>query len=108
MPNPTVEYRNLGPSARLPDQSVNPYYVADRKLRVSVARVGKSLFAFDDLCPHDGGQLSAGILSGTTLMCPCDGSRFDVSTGAVQSGPSTQPLPTYEVREQDGEISVRV
>ncbi|MGO4395498.1 Rieske (2Fe-2S) protein [Variovorax sp. M-6] len=108
MPNPTVEYRNLGPSARLPDQSVNPYYVADRKLRVSVARVGKSLFAFDDLCPHDGCQLSAGILSGTTLMCPCDGSRFDVSTGAVQRGPSTRPLPTYEVREQDGEISVRV
>ena len=107
MANPTVEYRDLGPSARLPDQSVNPYYLADRKLRVSVARVGKSLFAFDDLCPHDGCQLSAGILTGTTLMCPCDGSRFDLSTGSVAGGPSKQPLPTYEVREQNGEIWVR-
>jgi len=108
MPNATVEYRTLGPSARLPDRSVNPYYLADRKLRVSVARIGNGLFAFDDLCPHDGCQLSAGILSGTTLMCPCDGSRFDVSTGAVQGGPSARPLPTYEVREQDGQIAVRV
>ena len=107
MANPTVEYRDLGPSARLPDRSVNPYYLADRKLRVSVARVGQRLFAFDDLCPHDGAQLSAGLLTGTTLMCPCDGSRFDLSRGSVAGGPAKQRLPTYEVREQDGEIWVR-
>ena len=108
MSNPTVEYRNLGASAQLADQSVNPYYLPDRKLRVSVARIGDSLFAFDDLCPHDGAQLSAGMLTGRTLMCPCDGSRFDVSTGAIEAGPSTKLLPIYEVRELDGTISVRV
>ena len=27
--------------------------------------------------------------------------------GAVQRGPSAKPLPTYEVREQQGEIAVR-
>jgi 3-phenylpropionate/trans-cinnamate dioxygenase ferredoxin component len=50
----TVEYRSLGKSAQLPDKSVNPYYVDERKLRVSVARIGDKLFAFDDLCTHEG------------------------------------------------------
>ena len=108
MPVSTVEYRNLGKSAQLPDNFVNPYYVDERKLRVSVARIGDKLFAFDDLCTHEGCQLSAGILTGTTLLCPCHGSQFDVASGAVLRGPAKRPLTTYEVREQGGEIEVRV
>jgi 3-phenylpropionate/trans-cinnamate dioxygenase ferredoxin component len=103
-----VEYRSLGKSAQLSDNSVNPYYVDDRKIRVSVARVVGKLYAFDDLCTHEGCQLSAGILTGTTLMCPCHGSQFDVTTGVVLRGPAKQPLTTYDVRERDGDIAVRV
>jgi acyl-CoA reductase-like NAD-dependent aldehyde dehydrogenase len=44
----------------------------------------------------------------TALMRQCDGSQFDIRTGAVLRGPATEPLATYEVREQDGEIQVRV
>ena len=47
---------------------VNPYYLEDRKQRVSIARVGRKLFAFDDLCPHEACPLSAGLLTGTTLQ----------------------------------------
>ena len=79
----TVEYRSLGKSSQLPDKSVNPYYVDERKLRVSVARIGDKLFAFDDLCTHEGCQLSAGILTGTTLMCPCHGSQFEIGRAHV-------------------------
>src|SRR5262245_39577380 len=66
------------------------------------------LYAFDDLCTHDSVPLSAGLLMGTTLMCQCDGSQFDVTTGRVLRGPAALALVTYEVREQDGEIQVRV
>jgi nitrite reductase/ring-hydroxylating ferredoxin subunit len=103
-----TEFRSLGKSDQLPDKYVNPYYLEDIKQRVSVARVGGALYAFDDLCPHDGAPLSAGLLTGTTLMCQCDGSQFDVTSGAVQRGPATLALTTYEVREQGGEIQVRV
>ena len=37
-----------------------------------------------------------------------DESGHLVPTGAVLQGPATQPLTTYEVREQDGEIQARV
>jgi nitrite reductase/ring-hydroxylating ferredoxin subunit len=41
-------------------------------------------------------------------MCQCDGSQFDVTKGAVLRGPAIAALAMYEVREQGGEIQVRV
>lgn len=103
-------FRTLGPSNAIPDDFVVPYYLDDRKLRVSVARVGGNLYVFDDLCTcaEPACPLSAGLLEGTTLMCQCHGSRFEVTTGAVVNGPATEALITYEAQEVDGEIRVRV
>ncbi|WP_232246654.1 Rieske (2Fe-2S) protein [Kitasatospora mediocidica] len=36
------------------------------------------------------------------LSCPCHGSRFDASTGAVLNGPAVKPLPKYTVTK-DGD-----
>ena len=46
--------------------------------------------------------------TGTTIMCQCHGSRFDISTGAVINGPATKELKMYEVREVEGSIHVRI
>ena len=105
-PSSKTAFRTLGDAGNLRDNDVNPYYLEDLKHRVSVARVGGKLYAFDDI--YDGYPLSAGLLTGTTLMSQCDGSQFDVKTGAVLRGPAKGPLGTYEVREQDGKIQVRV
>ena len=104
----TAEFRTLDTADRLPDGYVNPYYLDDLRRRVAVARVAGNLYAFDDLCTHEACPLSAGLLTGSTLMCQCHGSRFDITTGSVQQGPATEPLTTYEVREQGGEIQVRL
>ena len=109
MPVTTMtDFRTLEKSERLPDNYVNPYYLEDLKRRVSIARVGGKLYAFDDMCPHDGAPLSAGLLTGTTLMCQCDGSQFDVTTGRVLRGPATKPLEMHEVREAKGEMQIRM
>ena len=106
----TEAFRTLGPGDEIPDDFVVPYYLADRKLRVSVARANGNLHAFDDLCTCAEAPcpLSGGLLTGTTLMCQCHGSRFDITTGAVIDGPATEPLVRYEVLEADGEIRIRV
>ena len=98
--------RMLGPGDALPNDFVIPYYLDDLKRRISVARVNDRLYAFDDLCPcaEKPCPLSGGLLTGTTLMCQCHGSRFDVITGAVIDGPATEALETYEVQEVDSEI----
>jgi 3-phenylpropionate/trans-cinnamate dioxygenase ferredoxin component len=110
MATTTDQFRALGPSGDLPDNWVNPYYLEDRKLRVGVARVGDQLFAFDDLYQSTNGPcpLSAGLLTGTVIMSQCDGSKFDLTTGAVLDGPAIAALTTYEVHEADGQIRVKV
>jgi 3-phenylpropionate/trans-cinnamate dioxygenase ferredoxin component len=100
------EFRTLDDDGNLRDGIVNAYYLGDLKLRVSVARAGAKLFAFDDI--YEGCPLSGGLLTGTTLMSQCDGSQFDITSGAVLRGPAKSALRTYEAREQDGRIQVRV
>lgn len=72
--------------------------------RIVLARTEDGYVAFDDRCPHRGGSLAGGILACGTVTCPWHGSQFDVATGATQSGPATDGIPTYRVEERDGRI----
>ena len=85
-------FRTVGPSDAIANDPVVPYYLDDRKLRISIARVDDRLYAFDDLCTctDEPCPLSGGLLTGTTIMCQCHGSRFDITTGAVINGPATE------------------
>ena len=106
---PADAFRAVGQDDAIPDGFVVPFYLSDRKLRISVARADDHLYAFDDLCTCAGNPcpLSGGLLTGTTIMCQCHGSEFDVTTGAVVSGPATQPLNVYDVEVADGSIRIR-
>jgi nitrite reductase/ring-hydroxylating ferredoxin subunit len=102
-------FRTVGPGSAIPDDLVVAYYLDDRKLRIAIARVDDRLYAFDDLCTcaDQACPLSGGLLTGTTIMCQCHGSRFDITTGAVINGPATEPLNAYEVQEVEGSIQIR-
>jgi 3-phenylpropionate/trans-cinnamate dioxygenase ferredoxin subunit len=106
----TAAVRTVGPGDAIPNDFVVPYYLDDRKLRISIARLGDRLYAFDDLCTCGDRScpLSGGLLTGTTIMCQCHGSRFDISTGAVINGPTTEALNVYEVQEVEGAMQLRV
>jgi len=101
--------RTVGRGDAIPKDFVVPYYLHDLQRRISVARVGGRVYAFDDLCTcaDRACPLSGGLLTGTTLMCQCHGSRFDIATGAVINGPATAALHVYEVQEVDGDIQIR-
>jgi 3-phenylpropionate/trans-cinnamate dioxygenase ferredoxin component len=102
----TNTFRLIGSGDAIPNHFVMPYYLDDRKQRISIARVDGRLYAFDDLCTcaSPACPLSGGVLVGTTLMCQCHGSRFDVTTGRVINGPARESLNVYEVREVGGDI----
>lgn len=99
-------FRALGDASALEDDWVNPYYLDDLKHRVSVARTGGTLYAFDDL--YGDMPLSAGQLTGTVIMSQGDGSQWELRDGSVVRGPATEALVMYDVREEDGSIQVRI
>jgi 3-phenylpropionate/trans-cinnamate dioxygenase ferredoxin component len=105
----TAAFRTVGPGDAIPNGFVVPYYLNDLKRRISVARINDRLYAFDDLCTcaEPACPLSAGLLTATGLMCQCHGSLFDVTTGAVLSGPATESLNVYDVAEVNGDIQLR-
>ena len=110
MPDATADgFRTVARGDAVGNDHVVPYYLDDRKARISIARVDDRLYAFDDICTcaDEGCPLSGGLLDGTTLMCQCHGSRFDITTGAVIQGPATRALAVYEVREKGDGIQLR-
>jgi len=74
---------------------------------VAVANVGGSLYAFGNTCTHEGCSLAQGQLDGTTVTCPCHGSRFDVTSGVVLRGPAREPVPSYAARVEGEDIQIR-
>ncbi len=65
-----------------------------------------TFLAFDAVCPHAG--CTVGYDSSAKLfVCPCHGSEFNGSTGAVEVGPATRGLGHIAIAEGgDGELYV--
>jgi len=73
---------------------------------VMLCNVEGAIYAIEDVCTHDGGELDQGVLSGCQIECPRHGARFDVRTGAVLTPPAVFPVPTYRVRTEGDDIYV--
>lgn len=75
---------------------------------VAVANVGGALHAFQDECTHQTCSLAEGDIEGDSVVCVCHNAEFDIRSGAPLSGPATVPVPVFEVREENGELQVRL
>jgi len=74
---------------------------------VAVFNLGGEFYAIEDVCTHDGGQLTGGTLDGDRIECPRHGARFCIKTGAALSAPAYEPTAKFPVRVENGEIQVR-
>jgi 3-phenylpropionate/trans-cinnamate dioxygenase ferredoxin component len=72
--------------------------------KVNVANANGHLYAFDDTCTHMRCSLANGELEGTTVTCPCHGSQFDVTSGAVLRGPAQRPVRSLPLQVNGEEL----
>ena len=76
---------------------------------IAVGRSAGTLFAFSDICTHRGCNLAnGGEIEGSSIECECHGSVFDMGTGEVMQGPATEPIATFGVSDEGGELKVEV
>ncbi len=67
-----------------------------------VVRVGGSLHALHAVCAHAGGPLNEGRLVDGCIECPWHFSRFRLTDGRAQRGPTVYDQPSYEIRVAEG------
>jgi 3-phenylpropionate/trans-cinnamate dioxygenase ferredoxin subunit len=82
--------------------------IETKALRLAVANASGNLYAFDDLCTHDGGPLGEGELDGSAVVCPRHGAKFDVRTGRALTLPAVKPVRTYPVIVEGDEVFIEV
>lgn len=64
-------------------------------------------YAIEDVCTHDGGQLTGGEIEGDQVICPRHGARFCIRTGAALTAPAYEATATFPVRIENGDVQVR-
>ena len=72
---------------------------------VAVFNTAEGLFALDGVCPHQGGPLGKGKLTGCIVTCPWHGWQFDVRTGQHQTSRSLVH-PGFAVKIEDDAIHI--
>ncbi len=78
---------------------------ADGQL-LAVFRLDDGYYAIEDVCTHDGGELTGGEIEGDCIACPRHGARFNIKTGAVLSPPAYEDVRVFPVRVVEGRVQV--
>jgi 3-phenylpropionate/trans-cinnamate dioxygenase ferredoxin subunit len=79
-------------------------------LEIGIVNCGGDIFAVEDRCSHDDGDLMEGDVDeeACTVECPRHGSVFDLRTGKPLNLPAYVPIDTFDVTVEDGVIKVEV
>ena len=83
-----------GRAVTVENQEIAIFHLEDRYLTIS------------NKCPHKGGPLCDGIVSGTSVVCPLHGRRFDLETGMPVRASEPSSVATFPTRLEDGIIFV--
>jgi 3-phenylpropionate/trans-cinnamate dioxygenase ferredoxin subunit len=100
-----VKWIDAGPTAELSDGQAISIPMGRRM--IAVARSGESYFAIEDICTHDGAQLTGGTIEGMEIVCPRHGARFCLRTGEALTPPAYEPVRVFETKIEGGRLWVR-
>jgi len=76
---------------------------------IAVFNLGNRFLAVENKCPHRGGPLADGIVSGGNVVCPLHAWKVDLASGEVTNQPvPPQCVKTFPVRVENGVISLEI
>ncbi len=75
-------------------------------VELGLFRVGDSVAAIENACPHAGYPLSEGTIDGCVVVCPAHGFEYDIETGFAPGESDGFPIPRFAVRVEDDAVWV--
>jgi len=99
-----MKWIDAGPTENLRDGDAISIPVGRRM--IAVVRSGESYFAIEDICTHDGAQLTGGAVEGNEITCPRHGARFCLRTGEALSPPAYEPVRVFATKIEGGRLWV--
>jgi 3-phenylpropionate/trans-cinnamate dioxygenase ferredoxin subunit len=100
-----MKWIDAGPAEDLRDG--HAVSIAAGRCMIAVARRGGAYFAIEDICTHDGAELTGGAIEGTEIICPRHGARFCLRTGEALSPPAYEPVRVFATKIEGGHLWVR-
>jgi NAD(P)H-dependent nitrite reductase small subunit len=97
----TVSWHRVAAAADVKDGEAMAVEVGDRQ--IALCRVGDTVHAFENVCPHAFALLSDGFIEDGEIECPLHAARFEITTGRCLAPPADRDLVVYPVKvEADG------
>ncbi|SRR6266545_3914452 len=90
----------------IPLREGRPVTIGDSE--IAIFNLGDRFVAVDNACPHRGGPLCDGIVSGASVTCPLHGYKVCLDSGHVLKPDVAVRVDTYPVRVDAGVVSVQV
>ena len=75
---------------------------------IAIFNLGDRFVAVDNACPHRGGPLCDGIVSGASVACPLHGYKVCLDTGHMIKPELPVKVDTYPVRVEQGDILIEL
>ena len=75
---------------------------------IAVFNIEGRFFAIEDVCTHDGEELTGGPVEDDQILGPRHGARFCIRTGRALTPPAYEDVRTFLVRVRDGRVQVKV
>ncbi len=100
-----MPFTRVASLSECPPGSAGEFVVGERI--VALFNVDGAIYALDGICPHQGGPLGKGSLSGCVVTCPWHGFQFDVTTGKHLTSNSLVH-PRYAVKVEGDDILVEL
>ena len=96
----------ITPVDNIPLREGRPVRIGGRE--IALFNLGDRFLATDNQCPHKGGPLCDGIVTGSSVVCPLHAWKVDLETGCVVRPAQGKDhcVASYPTRVEDGIVSV--
>ena len=110
----TTHWIRVTPVENVPPREGRAVLIGDREIALfnlgpsTELEAGNQFFATDNQCPHKGGPLCDGIVTGRSVVCPLHAWKVNLDTGQVEQPAHGKDhcVTTYPTRIEDGVVLI--